>query len=167
MLALQITSLKNFMNHLLAGDLFDIFLLEEASISTAITIQIDGSLNQKFFPTEEWEDKTVRPYDFIAWKDIKGTCFNLIKGKRTPSHFQFVFHLMPAHVSSILQKGNATISPELVKAFVVTIRFDGEKATLYTGTSFTTFIMDKEPERLWDEAFKQYLYKKEIACEQL
>ena len=62
---------------------------------------------------------------------------------------------------------NATISPDLVKAFVLTVRFDGEKAILYTGTSFTTFVADKEPEKLWDEALKQYLFKNEIACEPL
>ena len=38
MIALQITSMKNFMNHLLVADTFDPFLLEEATISTALTV---------------------------------------------------------------------------------------------------------------------------------
>ena len=42
MIALQITSTKNFMNHLLVADTFDPFLLEEATISTALTVTIDG-----------------------------------------------------------------------------------------------------------------------------
>ena len=42
MIALQITSMKQFMSQLLAGDTFDVFLLEEATLTTAFTIQIDG-----------------------------------------------------------------------------------------------------------------------------
>ena len=167
MLALQITALKPFMNALLAGDLFDIFLLEEASIASAVTYTIDGRLNSSFFPSEEWADKTLHPFEFTAWQDIKGVCFQLIKGKRTPLHFQFVFQLMPNHVASILEKGDSATPSELVRAFVLTVRYDGEKAFLYTGTSFTTFVPDKEPERLWDAALKRYLDKKGVACEEL
>ena len=41
MIALQITGLKNFMNAMLTGNVFDTFLLEEASVSTAVTYNID------------------------------------------------------------------------------------------------------------------------------
>ncbi len=166
MLALQITNLKSFMNSLLAGDLFDIFLLEKATIATASTYTIDGRINKDFYSAEELTQNPLM-HDFAAWADMKAVCFQLIKGKRTPLHFQLVLHLMPKHIISILEKGNASIEKNLVKAFIVTIRYDGSRATLYTGTSLTTFLPDKEPERLWDAAFKQYLYKKEIACEEL
>ena len=45
MIALQITSMKNFMTQLLAADTFDIFLLEEAVITVGNTISIDGHFN--------------------------------------------------------------------------------------------------------------------------
>ena len=41
MIALKITHIKQFMNRLLAGEDFDSFLLEEASISTYNTFTID------------------------------------------------------------------------------------------------------------------------------
>ena len=41
MIALQITSMKQFMNHLLVADTFEPFLLEEAVISTASNFTID------------------------------------------------------------------------------------------------------------------------------
>src|SRR5574344_1330903 len=94
MQALQITSLKPFMNALLAGDLFDIFLLEEALIATAATYTIDGRINKDFYTTEEWNDKQLHPHEFVAWQEMKPICFNLIKGKRTPLQFKFVFQLM-------------------------------------------------------------------------
>ena len=49
MLALQISSMKQFMNHLLVADTFESFLLEEAVIGTACTFYIDGHVNQEFF----------------------------------------------------------------------------------------------------------------------
>ncbi|MDE6064322.1 MAG: hypothetical protein K2G20_07030, partial [Lachnospiraceae bacterium] len=67
----------------------------------------------------------------------------------------------------ILEKGGAASSLSLIQAFVLTVRFDGEKALLLTGTSFTSFVPDKEPEKLWDAALRQYLDKKEIAYEEL
>lgn len=167
MLALQITTLKPFMNALLAGDLFDIFLLEEASISTAATYTIDGRLNKDFFTPQVWSEREPDFCEFATWLEMKGTCFDLIKGKNTPINFQFVFQLIRKHALGILEKGNSTVSEELFKAFVLTVRFNGEKAILYTGTSFTTFVPDKEPERLWDAALKQYLSKKGIACEEM
>lgn len=167
MLALQITALKPFMNSLLLGELFDSFLLEKADIDTYVTYSIDGRLHKDFFPLEERGDKPLHPYDFVEWKDMKGLCFDFIKGKRTPLRFQFVFHLKPAAIASILEKGGAASSANLIQAFVLTVRFDGEKALLLTGTSFTSFVPDKEPERLWDAAFRQYLDKKGIAYEEM
>lgn len=167
MLALQITSLKTFMSAMLTGELFDSFLLEEASIATAASYTIDGRLNRDFFPPEEREDKELHPYEFARWKDMKNVCFDLIKGKQTPLRFNFVLQLIPSYTASILEKGGSSVSADFIKAFVLNIRFDGEKILLYTGTSYTTFLADKEPERLWDAAFKQFLYKKGIACEEL
>lgn len=167
MLALQISSLKTFMSAMLTGELFDSFLLEEASIATAATYTINGRVNRDFFPPDEREDTELHPYEFALWKDMKNICFDLIKGKQTPLRFNFVLQLIPSYTASILEKGGSPVSPDFIKAFVLNIRFDGEKVLLYTGIAYTTFLTDKEPERLWDAAIKQFLYKKGIACEEL
>ena len=95
MIALQIKNIKQFMNQFLAGDTFDSFLLEQASISTYNTFTIDGRENRAFYTSEEWEDAETRPYEFTQWKKIRSVCFDLIKGKRTPCAFHFVLHLIP------------------------------------------------------------------------
>lgn len=68
MLALEITSMKQFMNHLLAADSFDIFLLEEAVIGTANTFTIDGHINKEFFSGEDAPELSC---EFRPWKDIR------------------------------------------------------------------------------------------------
>lgn len=167
MIALKITGIKHFMGRLLGSGDFDSFLLEEASISTYNTFLIDGHQNRDFYTTEEWEDKTIRPYDFSAWKTMRPICFDLIKGKHTPCAFRFVLHLMPDYMASILNGSDSSIAPKQVKAFVLNIKYDGTDLTLVTGTALYTFLMYKTPDLLWDQAVRQFLSKKEIAFEEL
>ena len=167
MIALKITNVKMFMGKLLASDNFDIFMLEEAMISTYNTFSIDGHQNRDFYTTEEWENKEICPYDFSMWKTIRPICFDLIKGTHTPTAFRFVLHLLPEHVAAILQKGNTLVTADQVKAFVLNIKYDGSTLTLVTGTAFHSFLMDKTPDQLWDVAIRQFLSKKEIGYEEL
>lgn len=164
MLALQITSLKILMNQLLTGDTFDIFLLEEAVISTANTHTIDGHINTDFFPPDERDSDSI-PYEFQPWSELKGLCFHLIKGKHTPLYFKFVFHLKPEKAAALLERQNNSVSVDNLKAMVLTLRYDGTKAVLTTGTSYHTFVMDKEPDLIWDRSLLKYLSQKGINYE--
>jgi len=165
MLALKISSMKAFMNHLLVADTFDNFLLEEATISTANVYQIDGHINKEFYATDELTEAQSIPYDFAQWKDMKPLCFNLIKGKRTPLFFKFVLHLKPEQVSKLMAAGGSNISAEEIKALVLTIKYDGNQAVLTTASAFHTFLMSKEPDTLWDKALQQFLTRKGIDYE--
>lgn len=166
MLALQITSLKPFMNQLLAGDTFDSFLLEEAVIRTANTFTIDGHINVDFYPPEERGSDCI-PYEFQSWSEIKGLCFNLIKGKNTPLYFKFILHLKPEQAAALFAKEKDSIDFSLIKALVLNIRFDNSKATLTTGISYHTFVMDREPDAIWDKAVTGFLAQKGIGFELL
>lgn len=173
MLALEITSMKNFMNHLLAADTFDVFLLEEATISTANTFTIDGHVNQEFFYADGRENAAIpsdasgTPFEFRPWSELRGLCFDLIKGRRTPLFFRFVLHLMPEKAAALLESRGCDIEPSQVKALVLNIRYDGSKAVLTTGTAFHTFVLSKEPDTIWDKALCRYLDKRGIGYEVL
>lgn len=166
MIALKIKNVKQFMGKFLAGDAFDSFLLEEATISTYNTFTIDGRENRAFYTSEEWEDKEIRPYEFTQWKKIRPVCFDLIKGKRTPTAFQFVLHLIPDYAASLLEKADTAVTADQVKAFVLNIKYDGSALTLITGTAFHTFLMDRTPDALWDRAVRQFLTKHQIDCDE-
>lgn len=163
MISLKITSLKTFMGKLLASDAFDCFLLEEAVISTANTFTIDGHINKEFYETKEAPDE-VPVGDFRAWSELKTLCFDLIKGKRAPLFFRFVLHLKPEQSAALLEKENCGIDLSELKALVLTIRYDGSRAVLTTGTSFHTFVLSKEADRIWDTAIRKYLDAKGIPC---
>ncbi len=162
----NISDLKDFMNKLLLSDTFDYFLLEEGTIITANGFQIDGRVRKEFYTKEEQEDENLCPYEFSLWKDIRPLCFQLIKGKRTPLSFKFVLLLMPAHMEKILANGGFSDNGSLVKAFTLTIKYDGSNAMLVTGLSTNTFLMDKTPEQLWDDAFRKFLINRQISWEE-
>lgn len=158
MLALEILSTKQFMNHLLAADAFDSFLLEEAVISTANTFTIDGHVNQDFAASD---------CEFRPWGELRGLCFDLIKGKRTPLFFRFVLHLMPEKAAALLESRGCEVESSEVRALVLNIRYDGSKTVLTTATAFHTFVPSKEPDRIWDKALCQFLEQKGIGYELL
>lgn len=169
MTAFQITSMKNFMNHLLVSESFDIFLLEEAVIGTANTFTIDGHVNKDFFSGENVNgenDKTAEELpEFRPWNELKGLCFDLIKGKLTPLFFRFTLQLKPELAAALLKKENCDVAPEQVKALVLNIRYDGTKAVLTTATAYHTFLLSKEPDAIWDRAVAKYLDREGIAYE--
>lgn len=166
MTALQIKNIKNFMSRLLSSEIFDCFLLSEASITTNNTFFIDGHQNKEFFTNEEWEDASVRPYEYSTWKDIRPLCFHLIKGTRTPVGFKFVLHLIPSYVESILSDDSVTVPAAEVKALVLTVKYDQTGLTLTTGTSLKTFLPDKSADIFWDKYMKLFLEKAEIDYEE-
>lgn len=163
MIALHITSMKQFMNQLLVTDAFDPFLLEEAVIGTACTFSIDGHTNPDFYG----EETSGAHPAFRPWSEVKGLCFDLIKGKRTPLFFRFVLHLMPEKAAALLQKEGCSVDLSQVRALVLNIRYDGSGAVLTTGTSLLTFLPSREPDAIWDRAVRQYLEKKGIPYEEL
>lgn len=167
MIALQISSLKQFMNAFLASDTFDIFLLEQASVSTYNTFDIDGRQNKSFYSSEEWEDANIRPYEFSRWKDMRGLCFDLIKGKHTPTSFKFVLQLCPEYIEGILKNEDTLLKSDDIKALIITLKYDGNRLLLVTGTALRTFIPDKSLDQYWDNAIRRFLSKKELSYEEL
>lgn len=167
MLAIQIKDIKIFMAKLLSADAFDSFLLEEAQIHTFNTFVIDGHQNKEFYTKEELEDPEVFPYEYSMWKDMKGICFQLIKGKKVPSFMKIILHQKPECTYTILEEGGAKGFIDNLKAFVVTIKYDANGLMLTTGTSFSTFLMDKTPDLLWDQAFRKFLVDAGIAFEEV
>lgn len=162
MTAFQITEMKKFMAGFLAGDCFDSFLLEEAFVEAAVTYQIDGHINAAFFAQGD-EDKESCHTAFIPWKSVRSVAFDMIKGKRTPSRFKFVLHLMPEYVPGVMKGADPSLLPEQIRALVLTVSYDGSAIRLVTGTAFSSFVMDKTLDAQWDKTMRNFLSKKEIA----
>ena len=129
---------------LLVGNEFDDFLVTEVSITTYNTFNIDGHINKSFFTDEEYS--SLMEKELSTWKDLKSTCFELIKGKRTPVKFKMVFMKRP-------------VENESVDGLFLNIKYESGELTCITGTSIKTFSLDKTMENSWDSEVENKLKK--------
>lgn len=159
MTALEIKITKNIMNSLLASEQFDSFLVEEAVITTFNTFHIDGHIVSEFYSSEELEElrNSQKLMSFSCWKDIRPVCFQLIKGKKTPVSFKVVLHAAPSLIEKIAANPDCGVAANLIRSLVLNIRYDSGKVTCITGSAFTTFVMDKSVDKLWDTYVRQFL----------
>ena len=153
------------MSKLLTSDLFDNYLVEEVAIDTFNSFYIDGHVHKEFFSESEDPD-SVPSGDLSRWADLRNICLELIKGKRTPLKFKFVFHLDEATTAKIAQEAEAGLSPSDIK-LGVNIRFSRGELIITTGTAFSIFTLDKSIEKAWDSYFPSFLESNGIVIEYL
>ena len=145
MLALKITDVKDFMNKLLIGEVFDRFSLVEASVTTFNTFTINGKLHYDFFDTDTKAAFEENSTEYSLWHDVKPYCFSIIRGRRTPLNFRIVFEL----------------------SHDLNIRYKNQSLLCTTGVSYTSFSPDKRLEHLWDDSMTVFLSSHHIPCEKL
>ena len=157
----------DFMNKLLRSETFDNFLLQEAVISSAANYVIDGRVNQEYFSVEELEDAQIMDYPFLPFSMLRGNCFDLIKGKKTPASFRFVFLLSPENQKKTLESLHSSFTEKDIRGFFLNLKYQNLTLTLTTGVSYQIFSMDKSLENEWDKLVIRFLKQQNIAFEEL
>lgn len=166
MIAITMNETNLFCRKLLGTPLFDAFLLEECTIATANIFTIDGHINKKFYTEQEREELNLSSPEtpvFSTYASVRPICFELIKGKKTPSGFRFVFHLSRENTEKILQQTDTSFSLSDINALVLTIRYDGAAVTCTTGISLSVFTMDKSLEHAWDDMVRKFFLKNDLS----
>ena len=123
MIALELTDIKDFMNKLLKAEVFDHFLLQEAVITGSATITINGQITKGFFDEEELAQQHLEGLMFHPFSMLKKTCFDIIKGKKTPSSFRFVFLLSPENQKKTIQSIGSSFKDEDVTGMFIDLEF--------------------------------------------
>ncbi|MDO4620095.1 MAG: DUF5721 family protein [Lachnospiraceae bacterium] len=173
MLALNILDIPRLMSALLTGSLFDEFTLTEASITTFYTMTIDGRLEKSFFSgeeeqqTENTEAAVKTEPEYVRWKDVKPRCFEMIKGKRIPLFFRFVFYLPKEKLDDFWKCSGLRADPALVSGLCLNLRFNGQTLVATTGTSLKTFTPDRSIDNAWDDYVKRFLKEASITAEEV
>lgn len=173
MIALNVTDIRTFMSALLAGNIFDEFLLTEGSVTTFCTWSVDGTWQNDFFDRDRKEDsesesaaeKAVSSY--VPWKNVKEFFFSIIRGKRTPLSFKFVFCLSAGALSSFLSENGLSSPPSEIFGLYMNYRYDGSQLLLTTGTSLRTFTKDRSLDSAWDISVMAFLKQNGISTEQV
>lgn len=167
MIALELTDIKDFMNKLLRTDIFDHFLLQEGIITEGASYVIDGHINKGFYTEEEMEELGLNGCSSLPFSMLRTRCFDLIKGKKAPSSFKFVFLLSPSNLEKTLNSIHSSFTPQDITGIYLNIRFQNQLLTLTTGISYAIFSPNKTLEREWDSLVLRFLRQHEIPFEEL
>lgn len=167
MIAINIPDRKEFTKALFIGNVFDRFLLSEASITTFCNFSIDGALHRNFYSTEEQGSMRLEERAFSLWKECKPFCFSVIKGTHTPLHFRFVFQLSRRDMEQFLISCGIPMSVDDVFGLFLNITFDGTSLTCTTGTSMRMFTLDKTLDNSWDNWIMSFFKQHGLAAEKI
>lgn len=162
MIALQIKNVKDFMNKLLLQDTFDRFLVSEASVTTFAAFSIDGQLHADFYDPETPEGKAAEGRRQVTWQEIRPFCYFIIRGRRTPLAFKFVFQLPESETALLLARAGLNLEPGDVFGLFLNCQYHGDTLTLTTGSSLRIFTRDKSLDHAWDSMLEEFLRNQEL-----
>ena len=167
MIALELTDIKDFMNKLLRSEVFDHFLLQEATITSSATYTINGQITKGFYTEDELEELHLTGCRFLPFSMLKGNCFDLIKGKKTPSSFRFVFLLSPTNMEKTIHAVRSSFHAADVTGMYINLKYQNQLLSLTTGIAYNVFSTDKTLEIEWDKMVVKFLKQHEIAFEEI
>lgn len=167
MIALKLTDVKTFMNQLLGSEIFDHFLLPEATIAKDATINIDGHINTEFYSTEDLEEKGIVGFDILPFGELRPTLYQLIRGKHTPVYFKFILMLSPQNMANTLDSSDSGLTENDVNGILLNLTFQNGQLTLTTGISYSSFSLNHTLDHEWDTMIQKFLSKHSISFEEL
>lgn len=140
---------KKCMTELLLQNTFDDFLFIEGEITTYNKFSIDGYIYKEFYGTEAEEVSMKETHS--TWDMLRDYCFSIIKGKRTPLNFRFIFSLPKDKIHRLISGKQLDFHPDTVQGLYLNFKYDGAVLTCTTGTSLNTFTLDKSLEHAFDK----------------
>ena len=167
MIALELTDIKDFMNKLLRTETFDHFLLQEAVITGAATYTISGQITKGFYTEEEIAEQHLEGLLFLPFSMLRQSCFDLIKGKKTPSSFKFVFLLSPENQRKTIHSIDSSFRDTDVTGVYINLKYQNQLLSLTTGIAYNIFSTDKTLENQWDKLVMKFFPQHEIAFEDI
>ena len=165
MTAFEISDIKYFMGRLLGSTMFDHFLLTEGVIRAGITYTLDGHINASFYSEEDLEQLHLKGLSYLPFSYLRGTCFQMIKGKNTPLSFRFVFMLSPENMAQTLARSQSRFGPDDISGMFLNITYQNGRLLCTTGISYRLFSPDKTLEYEWADLAERFFHKNQIAVE--
>lgn len=161
MVAFKIVDVKDFMNKLLIGEVFDNFLLVSFEISSFAKVTIDGLRNEVWYEDSESLGK------YLNWKELRNKVSLLVKGDRIPLTMKAVFRLSETNTEKVAAKLGINDAVEKDYGLFFNLKFENNEVNIVTGVSVTDFLISKELGNLWDEDLIKFLKYYQIAVEML
>lgn len=152
---ITLDNIKEFMSHLFIKNTFDSFLCKEISIDTFVPFRIDGTIMTDFLNDIEKEE--LKDNQYIPWSMLKPYCFNIIKGNRTPLSLKAVFAAPKSYIADFVSHNGLSVSPDMINGLYLNIRYEKRCLNIITGTSLSSFTLDRTVEQVWDESVEHFI----------
>ena len=148
---------KHFMNQLLKSELFDHFLLAEATIHGAVSYQINGHVNRDFYDADELAALTADGSEYLPFSYLRPVFFELIRGRHTPLYLKFVFLLSPSNAKKTILSSDTGFGPDDISGIFLNLTFRDGQMVLTAGVSYRTFTTDHSFDIAWDTLAARFL----------
>lgn len=169
MIFLKINDMKTFTSLLLVKNTFDKMELVEGTIKTHSTFVINGAKNASYYTDTDEEPENQKenlqcsflPDEYVTWEKLRPVCYEIIKGKRLPLYFKFVFRLDNSRTAGLLA-GLPDWNPADIAGLFLNIKYENGVLSLTTGTSLKTFTLDKSLDKAFDSFITAFLAENSI-----
>ncbi len=162
MQSLSVQDVRGFMSQLLTSEVFDTFLVTEASITTFATFTVDGTYNADYF---DEEDESSSSSEYVRWKLVRPHFYNLIKGQRRPERFRIVFRLADYNTEKLLASSGLGLTAADVAGLYLNINYSDNAVSCVTGSALRVFSLDKSLDHVWDDMICKLFRKQQIPFE--
>ena len=160
MVLLEIENTGEFMNSLFLKEWMDEMEVMEGEIATFFHVKIDGRKRREWYAQEETQE---RQGELMTWGEYKQYAYQMIKGKKVPLLFRFVFRLPRKRMEEMLGSLRE-LQPEDVQGLYLNVKYEKKQLTVVTGISLRKFSLDKSLEMLWDEEVREGFKKRGIVA---
>lgn len=150
--AFEILDVKEFTKNLFMTDLFDKFSVVEAEFLTFVKFDISGKLNKSYFDEEQNRD-------LCYWGEIRHVCFEIIKGKRTPTSFKLVLKFRDEFTKNWIAEN---MVKDIDADMYLNIRYSDKKLNLISSFSPKTFVLRIDNLHTFDMYVKEMFKKLNI-----
>lgn len=147
--AFEVLDVKEFTKKLFMTDMFNKFSVIEAEFLTFVKFDINGKLNKTYF--DEGLDR-----EFCTWSEIRNICFDIIKGKRTPTSFKLVLKFSVEFTKKWIAENTAK---DIDADMYLNIRYSDKKLHLISSFSPKTFLPERDILHTFDTYVKE-MFKK-------
>ena len=97
---------------------------------------------------------------------MKPFCYSIIRGKQTPLQFKFVFRLSYEKVRHAVDKSGISLEPDHINGLFLNIQYSAGQLICTTGTSVSTFSLDKSLDQMWDRMVLCFFQENDIDYEE-
>ncbi len=161
MISFMIEDTKECMQKLLKDQIFDEFLCTQFELIGLYKVNIDGQIRIDYLSSDETE--ILEDRQFVKWKNLKSSVYDMIKGHKTPTSMKIVFSLSQKAKEATLNKINYANNND-INSFIFTLTYEDKRIKIITGTNYANFTLDKQGEQYFDDSMLKFFKRHKIAA---